>query len=62
MFEIAAAFIIGLALAAYRNNMRANAEAGSFSPMSNSFSLLIAFVILSFVFAVQYYGWKVSDS
>ena len=62
IFEIAAAFIIGLALAAYKNNIRANAEAGSFSPISNSFSLLIAFGILSFIFAMQYYGWKVSNS
>ena len=61
IFEIAVAFIIGVALAAYKNNIRANTEAGSFSPFSNSLSLLIVFGVLAFVVSKQLYHWKDSS-
>ncbi len=61
MFEIAAAFIIGLALAAYRNSFRISAEADSFSPLISSLCLLIAFGVLAFVVSMQLYHWKDSS-
>ncbi|MCP5470418.1 MAG: hypothetical protein H7A36_07955 [Chlamydiales bacterium] len=61
IFEIAAAFIIGLALAACRNSFRISAEAASFSPLINSLCLLLAFGVLAFVVSMQLYHWKDSS-